>query len=113
MWHTYLPRPVEALVFDTLQWVVIRGSTNDLYGRKILRTCCNIYTMYYKRKVFSIQNATSSVLLAFFFFFFLQEKEGWAAERSHSETNVVLARHPRGLSARLRYLLVSEVFPFT
>ena len=32
MWHTYLPRPVEALVLDTLQWVVIRGSTNHVYG---------------------------------------------------------------------------------
>ena len=27
------------------------------------------------------------------FMYFFQEKEGWAAERSHSETNVVSARH--------------------
>ena len=47
--------------------------------------------------VFSFQNATSSVLLAVLFVYFLQKKEGWAAERSRSETNVVS----------------SEVLPFT
>ena len=53
-------------------------------------------------KVFFFQNATSSVLLAVLCYYFLLEKEGWAAERSRSETNVVSARHSRGPSARLR-----------
>ncbi|CAL8395228.1 unnamed protein product [Arctogadus glacialis] len=43
-----------------------------------------------KIEVFSFQTATSSVSLAVLFIYFLQEKEGWAAERS--ETNVVSAK---------------------
>ncbi|CAL8256887.1 unnamed protein product [Arctogadus glacialis] len=39
-----------------------------------------------KKCVSSLQNATSSVLLAVFCYYFLLEKEGWAAERSRSET---------------------------
>ena len=50
---------------------------------------------------FSFQNATSSVLLAVLSDYFLL-KEGCAAERSHSETNVVSTWHPRGPSSVLR-----------
>ena len=52
--------------------------------------------------VFSFQNATSSVLLAVLSNYFLLEKEGCAAERSRSETNVVSTWHPRGPSSVLR-----------
>ena len=40
-----------------------------------------------KIKAFSFQNASSSVLLAVLCIYFLLEMEGWAAERSRSETN--------------------------
>ena len=60
--------------------------------------------------MFSFFKTPLSVLLAVLFVFILQE--GWAAERSRSETIVDLAQHPRGLSARLCELLMSEVFPF-
>ena len=49
-----------------------------------------------------ILNATSGILLGVLFIYFLQEKEGWAAEKSRSETNAISARHSRGPSARLR-----------
>ena len=45
---------------------------------------------------FSLHNATSSVLLAVLCYNYLLEKEGWAAERSRSETNVVSTWHQRG-----------------
>ena len=89
MWHTYLPRPVEALVFDTLQWVVIRGSTNDLYGHTILRTCCTKHPrqrdqsppypsllpasllVFYKKKYFFIFFFNFFNFVIFYFFEFV------------------------------------------
>ena len=52
-----------------------------------------------KMYVFSFQNANSSVLLAVLCYYYLLENEGWAAERSCSETNVaLLTSRVRGFS---------------
>ena len=59
-----------------------------------------LYDNELKSSFWSTKTACRRFLqLAVLFIYFLQEKEGWAAERSRSETtNVVSARHSRGLS---------------